>query len=91
MNGEDRLLVLDEPVEFEKQPVEVQDFKTPTHRFGRNGWNEPQISEETLEHHSNRLDLETMGDILIDYAQKSPQALPIYFILRVSTSECDGT
>ena len=52
MNGEDRLLVLDEPVEFEKQPVEVQDFKTPTHRFGRNEWNEPQISEETLEHHN---------------------------------------
>ena len=39
----------------------------------------------------NRLDLETMGNVLIDYAQKFPQALPIYFILRVSTSECDGT
>ena len=30
MNGENRLLVTDEPVEFEKQPVEVQDFRKIT-------------------------------------------------------------
>jgi hypothetical protein len=27
MNGENRLLVTDEPVEFDKSPVEVQDFR----------------------------------------------------------------
>jgi hypothetical protein len=30
MIGENRLLVTNEPVEFEKQPVEVQDFKKMT-------------------------------------------------------------
>ena len=33
MNGENRLLVTDEPVEVENQPVEVQDFKRITHHF----------------------------------------------------------
>ena len=32
MNGENHLLVVDEPVQFEKQPVEVQDFKKVTYR-----------------------------------------------------------
>jgi hypothetical protein len=34
MNGENRPLVADEPVEYEKQPVEVQDFRKLTHRPG---------------------------------------------------------
>ena len=35
MNGENRLLVTDEPVEFEKYPIEVQDFnKIPNHLRG---------------------------------------------------------
>lgn len=37
----------DEPVEFEKYPVEVQDFRKITHRsFQRNLWNIPQITRE---------------------------------------------
>jgi hypothetical protein len=32
-SGKNRRLVADEPVEFEKQPVEVQDFKKLTNRF----------------------------------------------------------
>jgi hypothetical protein len=31
--GENRQLVTDEPVEFEKQPVEIQDFGKITHHF----------------------------------------------------------
>ena len=31
MNVENRSLVTDEPVEFEKQPVEVQEFKKSAH------------------------------------------------------------
>ena len=52
MNGENRLLVLDELVEFERRPIEVQDFKKTTHRFRGNLWNEPQISKGNLEHHN---------------------------------------
>ena len=33
--GEKRPLVIDEPVEFEKQPVEVQDFGNMTNQFKR--------------------------------------------------------
>jgi hypothetical protein len=32
-NGENQLLVTDEPFEFEKQPVEVQDFRGNTEHF----------------------------------------------------------
>ena len=38
----------------------------------------------------NQLDLETIWTILTDTAQKSPRALSIYFILKVSTIECDN-
>jgi hypothetical protein len=50
INGEIRLLVLDKLVEFDKQSVEVQDFKKTTHRFRGNLRNEPRISKEILEH-----------------------------------------
>ena len=30
MNGENWLLVIDEPIEFEEKPVEVQDFRRVT-------------------------------------------------------------
>ena len=33
MEGENRLLGIDEPVEFEKQPVEFQDCRKITHHF----------------------------------------------------------
>ena len=33
MNGENQPLVPDEPVEFETQPIEVQDFKIITNHF----------------------------------------------------------
>ena len=33
MTGENRQLVTDEPVEFEKYPVEVQDFRKITENF----------------------------------------------------------
>ena len=35
MNGENRPLITDEPIEFEKQLVEVQDFRKMTHHFRR--------------------------------------------------------
>ena len=33
MNGENRLLITDEPVEFENSSIEVQDFKKVTDHF----------------------------------------------------------
>jgi hypothetical protein len=42
MNGENRLLVTDEP-------IEVQDFRKITHHFKRNIWNIPQINKEKNE------------------------------------------
>ena len=33
MNGRTRPLITDEPVEFEKEPVEVEDFGKITHQF----------------------------------------------------------
>ena len=38
----------------------------------------------------NRLNLGTIGYILTDHAPNSPQSLPIYFILKVSTSGRDN-
>jgi hypothetical protein len=35
VNGENRSSVTDEPVEFEKRPVEVQDFRRITHHSKR--------------------------------------------------------
>ena len=43
MDRENQLLVKDEPVEFEKKPVEVQDLREITHQF----------QEESIEHTSN--------------------------------------
>ena len=33
LNGENQLPVADGPVEFEEEPVEVQDFRKISHRF----------------------------------------------------------
>ena len=46
MNGENWPLVTDEPVEFEKEPVEVQDFRKITHHFRRIYIIYPQINIE---------------------------------------------
>ena len=46
MIGESRQLVTDEPVEFEKQPVAVQDFRRIIDHFRRNLENITQINIE---------------------------------------------
>jgi hypothetical protein len=64
MKGENQPLVTDEPVEVEKQPIEVQDFGEEYRSFLRNLWNILQISQGNLEHKfttCNQLDLETLG------------------------------
>ena len=38
-------LVTDEPIEFEKQPVEVQNCRKITDHFEKNLWNIPQFNE----------------------------------------------
>jgi hypothetical protein len=43
MIGENRQLLTGEPVEFEKQLVEVQDCRKITDHFKRNLWNTPQF------------------------------------------------
>jgi hypothetical protein len=45
MSGKNRRLDTNEPVEFEKYPIEVGDFKRSTDRFLRNLWNMPQMNE----------------------------------------------
>ena len=52
MSGENRPLVTDDPVEFEKQPVEVQDFRKIAHHYWRNPWNIPQITKAKLKDHN---------------------------------------
>ena len=47
MNGENQLLVADEPVEFERYPTEVQVFGKIINHLRKNLENIPQINEET--------------------------------------------
>ena len=46
MNGENGRLVIDEPVEFEKQPVQIQDFRKISDPFRGNLWNILQFNKE---------------------------------------------
>ena len=46
MNRENRLLVANEPCEFEKQPVEVEDCKKITDHFYRNVENIVKLMEK---------------------------------------------
>ena len=61
MIRENQQLVTDEPVEFEKQQVEVQDCKTITDRFKRIYRIYPNFIKENRRMSTcNRLDLETL-------------------------------
>jgi len=46
MNGENRPLVTDEPVEFEKQLVSSSRLQEDYSSIQNNLWNKPQINEE---------------------------------------------
>ena len=46
MNGENRLLVIDEPVGFKRQVVDIQDFRSITNLYKKNIWNIPQANKE---------------------------------------------
>ena len=63
MNGENRVLVIDELVAFEKLPVEVQDCRKNYQSFKRNLQSKPQIriikNREIAT--CNQLDLESLG------------------------------
>ena len=62
MNGENWPLVTNEPVEFEKSPVEVQDFGIIIDRF--RGIYIPQIDIDNWKVSThNPLDLETLGSL----------------------------
>ena len=62
MIGENQPLVIDEPVEFEKWPVKVQDFMKTTHRFrGICKIYLKLIKKNRDITTCNRLDLETLG------------------------------
>ena len=72
MNRENRPLVTDEPIEFENQPIEVQDFKKITHHFrGIYGIYFKLLTKNRKITACNQLDLETLDS----YAQESPWAL----------------
>ena len=54
--------VTNEPVEFEKQPVEVEDIRESTHHFESELENTSQISKENGQMSTyNWLDMETLG------------------------------
>ena len=62
MNGRNGLLVTDELVEFEKQPVEVQDIRKITHQFkGFYRIDPNSIKRNRTISTFNWLDLETLG------------------------------
>ena len=62
MDGENRQLVTDEPVEFEKLLVEVQDCKKITHHFRGIYRTCPNLIKENRRMSKcNWLDLQTLG------------------------------
>ena len=72
MFRENRQLVTDEPVEFEKQPVEGQDCRKITDHFrGICRMYHNSIKENRKMSTCNRLDLETLG-----YRLVMPKTLP---------------
>ena len=75
MIGENRQLVTDEPVEFEKSPIEVQDCKKiPDHSRGIY-----RIYPNSIKENPKDVNMEPVGlgntRILTGCAQKSPQSL----------------
>lgn len=63
MNGELRLLVTHKPVEFDKSPVDVEDFRKITdHSRGLYARVKPQINKGKIKksYTCNSLDLETL-------------------------------
>ena len=76
MIGENRRLVADEPVEFEKSPVEVQDCREITDHFRGIYRIYPNlIKEDRRMSTCNQLDLQTLGSQLIIMPKKSPRSL----------------
>jgi hypothetical protein len=66
VTGENRLLVVEEPVEFEKSPVGVQDFSKATHHFRGIHRIYPNLIKKNRKMSTwNRLDLESLGYRLI--------------------------
>ena len=62
MIGENRQLVTNEPVEFKKQLVEVQDYKKITDQFRRIYKIYPNLIKENQRMSTcNQLDLQTLG------------------------------
>ena len=84
MNGENRVLVIDELVAFEKLPVEVQDCRKNYRSFKRNLQSKPQIriikNREIAT--CNQLDLESLGFWLI-----MPNNLPGHCLKTFSSNE----
>ena len=73
--GENRQLVKDEPVEFEKQPVEVQDCRIMTNHFRRIYRIYPNLKQEKKED-VNMLPVGLSNTrISTGYAQKAPRSL----------------
>ena len=73
MIGENRQLGTDEPVEFEKEPVEVQDCRRITDRFrGIYGIYLKSIQRNRRMSACNRLDLQTLGSQPISMPKNLP-------------------
>ena len=76
MIGENRQLVTDEPVEFEKLPVKVQDYMKITDHFKGIYRINPNLMKENRRMSTcNRLNGLANTRISTGYAQKSPRSL----------------
>ena len=87
MIKENWMLVTSEMVEFEKEPVETQDYMKITDHFrGINKIYPNLIKENRKMSTCNRLDLQTLGCQPIDHAQKSSRSLGPALILSCNPS-----
>ena len=85
MNGVNRQLVTNKPVEFEKQPVEVvQDYcrKITDHVRGIYGTYPNLIKEKRRMSTCNRLDLQTLGSQPVIM----PKRLPDHWVYFINSS-----
>jgi hypothetical protein len=73
MNGENQQIAIDEPVEFEKQSVKVEDFKKTTDHFSGIWEIYPSLIRKTKrsQHVNNRWDLK-----LVRFGPIMPKHLP---------------
>jgi hypothetical protein len=90
MTEKNRQLVTDEPVEFEKSPVEAQDFRKITHQFRGIYRIYPNLvkQNQSMSTCSDRLDLQTLGSQPIMMPNNLPNLCSGAYPLSQNTEVC---